>query len=132
MLQTVRNLIPMMLVGAWHSHSNADCEILRSSPERHTTEIEKHIAAMLKFDDSPDMVCRSVSRCLPLRSMPFLPFKRRNPEDLDEFSLCGRDRLIGEQILPSIFLKTTDGPQFFTERRAIIQPRCVKESVKRL
>jgi hypothetical protein len=48
---TVRNLIPMMLVGAWHAHSKADCEILSFLAGTPYGEIEQHIAAMLTFDD---------------------------------------------------------------------------------
>jgi addiction module HigA family antidote len=50
---TVRNLIPMMLVGAWHARSNADCEILSFLSAAAYDEIEKHIAATLKFEDCP-------------------------------------------------------------------------------
>jgi addiction module HigA family antidote len=50
---TVRNLIPMMLVGAWHAHSNADSEILSLLAEIPYAEVEKHIAAMRRFDDCP-------------------------------------------------------------------------------
>src|SRR4051812_18732076 len=50
---TVRNLIPMMLVGAWHAHSSADCEILSLLAGTPYAEVEKHIAAMRKFDDCP-------------------------------------------------------------------------------
>ena len=50
---TVRNLIPMMLVGAWHAHSGADCEILSLLTGTPYCEVEKHIAAMRRFDDCP-------------------------------------------------------------------------------
>jgi hypothetical protein len=50
---TVRNLIPMMLVGAWHARSNADCQILSFLSVAAYDEIEKQIAAMLKFEDCP-------------------------------------------------------------------------------
>ena len=62
---TVRNLIPMMLVGAWHARSNADCEILSFLSGAAYDEIEKRTAAMLKFEDCPDMVGWAVPRrCL--------------------------------------------------------------------
>jgi addiction module HigA family antidote len=50
---TVRNLIPMMLVGAWHAQSKADSEILSLLAETPYAEVEKHIAAMRRFDDCP-------------------------------------------------------------------------------
>jgi addiction module HigA family antidote len=51
--ETVRNLIPMMLVGAWHAHSSADCEILSLLAGVPYNEVEKHIAAIRRFDDCP-------------------------------------------------------------------------------
>ncbi len=52
-LRAVRNLIPMMLVGAWHTQSNADCEVLSLLAHTEYNEIEKQITELLKFDDSP-------------------------------------------------------------------------------
>lgn len=49
----VRNLIPMTLVGAWHTQSNADCEVLSLLANMPYSEVEKQVAALLKFDDSP-------------------------------------------------------------------------------
>jgi hypothetical protein len=43
----------MMLVGAWHAHSGADCEILSLLAGTPYSEVEKHIAAMRRFDDGP-------------------------------------------------------------------------------
>ena len=50
---TVRSLIPMMLVGAWHSQSKADCDILSFLAGMQYSEIEKQIAVLLTFDDPP-------------------------------------------------------------------------------
>lgn len=49
----IRSLIPMMLVGAWHVHSRADCEILSFIAGRPHDEIEREITELLKFDDPP-------------------------------------------------------------------------------
>ncbi len=49
----VKGIIPMMLVGAWHADSNADCEILSSLAARPYSEIEEQIADLLRFDDPP-------------------------------------------------------------------------------
>jgi hypothetical protein len=43
----------MMLVGAWHAQSNADCEILSFLAGTFYSEIEKQITVLLKFDDPP-------------------------------------------------------------------------------
>jgi hypothetical protein len=49
----VRHLIPMMLVGAWHVQSNADCEILSLLAGAPYPDLEKQIAVLRTFDDSP-------------------------------------------------------------------------------
>ena len=49
----VRNLIPMMLVGAWHTQSNADCEILSLFAHTTYSKVEEQITELLKFDDPP-------------------------------------------------------------------------------
>ncbi len=49
----VESIIPMMLVGAWHAQSNADCEILSFLAGTPYSRIEKQIAVLLKFDDPP-------------------------------------------------------------------------------
>ncbi|MEX2264444.1 MAG: HigA family addiction module antitoxin [Bryobacteraceae bacterium] len=48
-----RKLVPMMLVGAWHAQSNADCEILSLLGGCAYPEIEDQIAELLRFDDPP-------------------------------------------------------------------------------
>ena len=50
---TVRSLIPMMLVGAWHAQSNPDCEILSRLAGVSYSEVEQQIAGLLRFDDPP-------------------------------------------------------------------------------
>lgn len=52
-IRAVRSLIPMMLVGAWHTESNADTEILSFLAGTSYHEIEKNITQLLKFDDPP-------------------------------------------------------------------------------
>jgi addiction module HigA family antidote len=51
--QAIRGLIPMMLVGAWHTPSNADCEILSFLASVPYDEIERQITGLVKFDDPP-------------------------------------------------------------------------------
>ena len=48
-----RSLIPMVLTGAWHNQSKADCEVLSSLARATYQEIEENIAALLKLDDCP-------------------------------------------------------------------------------
>lgn len=46
-------LIPMALVGAWHSKSKADCEVMSALAGRPYPEIEETIARLRQVDDSP-------------------------------------------------------------------------------
>lgn len=52
-VESARSLIPMALVGAWHAKSNADCEVVSTLAGRPYQEIEKSVASLLQFDDSP-------------------------------------------------------------------------------
>jgi len=49
----VRDLIPMMLVGAWHVQSMADCEILSLLAGLPYPDLERQIAVLRTFDDPP-------------------------------------------------------------------------------
>jgi hypothetical protein len=49
----VRRLIPIMLVGAWHTQSTGDCEIMHVLAGKPCDEIEKDVTELLKFDDPP-------------------------------------------------------------------------------
>jgi len=49
----IRSLIPMMLVGAWHVKSNADCEILSLLSGAPYSKVEEQLTELLKVDDPP-------------------------------------------------------------------------------
>jgi addiction module HigA family antidote len=49
----VRKLLPIMMVGAWHTQSRGDCEIMHVLSGRGCDEIEKDITDLVKFDDPP-------------------------------------------------------------------------------
>ena len=51
--EVARNLIPMALVGAWHSQSSADREVFEALANRPYQEIEENVAILLQFDDVP-------------------------------------------------------------------------------
>ncbi len=51
--ETAVALIPLALVGAWHTKSRADCEVLSALSERPYAQIEEAIARLLQFDDPP-------------------------------------------------------------------------------
>jgi addiction module HigA family antidote len=49
----IRRLIPMMLLGTWHTQSSGDCEIMSFIGGKSCDEIEKDVTELLKFDDPP-------------------------------------------------------------------------------
>ena len=51
--EAARRLIPMALVGTWHTGSNADCEVLAALAGRDYEEVEKDIADLLLRNDCP-------------------------------------------------------------------------------
>ena len=51
--EAARRLIPMVLVGAWHTGSKADCEVLAALAQHDYEEVEKHVADLLQRNDCP-------------------------------------------------------------------------------
>ena len=51
--KVARSLIPMTLIGAWHTASEADCEVLKTLADRPYQQIEEDVASLVQFDDSP-------------------------------------------------------------------------------
>jgi hypothetical protein len=49
----VRRLVPIMFVGAWHTQSKGDCEIMSVLAGKSCDDIELDVTELLKFDDSP-------------------------------------------------------------------------------
>jgi addiction module HigA family antidote len=48
-----RTLVPMALVGAWHTSSEADQKIVSQAANRDFGQIEEDLTALLKLDDAP-------------------------------------------------------------------------------
>ena len=51
--EVARSLIPMALVGAWHTGSKADCEVLAALAGHDYDEVEKSVADLLQRNDCP-------------------------------------------------------------------------------
>jgi len=51
--EIAKNLVPIAMIGAWHSESTADREIVSFMADLKYEKIESHIAHLLQFDDSP-------------------------------------------------------------------------------
>jgi len=84
-IAAVRHLIPMMLVGAWHSQSSADCEILSLLAGTPYGEIEKQIAALRTFDDPPIWSVGSLRGVSSKIDAFFAVQSAVTPKDLDDF-----------------------------------------------
>ena len=52
-VESARSLIPMVLVGAWHTKADADRKVVSTLAGRPYQEIEESVASLLQFDDSP-------------------------------------------------------------------------------
>ena len=48
-----RSLIPLTLVGTWHTNANADCEFVSTLADRPYSEIEENITELMGLDDAP-------------------------------------------------------------------------------
>ncbi len=83
--KAARSLISMTLVGAWHTNSNADCEILSTLADRPYHQIEKSFAHLIQVDDSPvwsvGQYCGIASKIDAL----FAISRHLTKKDLDEF-----------------------------------------------
>ena len=51
--EIARSLIPMTLIGAWHTKSSADCEAVALLSGRPYQKTEESVACLLPIDDSP-------------------------------------------------------------------------------
>ena len=51
--EVARSLIPMVLVGAWHTGSKADCEVLAALAGHDYAEVEKNVADLRHRNDCP-------------------------------------------------------------------------------
>ncbi len=51
--EAIKGLIPMMLVGAWHSQSSGDREILSFLAGVEYDDLERQMTGLLRFDDPP-------------------------------------------------------------------------------
>lgn len=51
--ETARSLIPLMLAGAWHAKSNADCKVMSDLTGCRYETVEENIAHLRQLDDPP-------------------------------------------------------------------------------
>ena len=84
-VESARSLIPMALVGAWHAKADADCEVVSTLAGRPYQEIEKSVASLLLFDDSPVWSIGQYRGVASRIDAVFAVNKRVSKPDLDNF-----------------------------------------------
>ena len=84
-VESARSLIPMALVGAWHAKADADCEVVSTLAVRPYQEIEKSVASLLLFDDSPVWSIGQYRGVASRIDAVFAVNKRVSKPDLDNF-----------------------------------------------
>ncbi|MGC4054933.1 MAG: HigA family addiction module antitoxin [Paludibaculum sp.] len=85
---TVRKLIPIMFVGAWHTQSKGDCEIMRVLADKSCGEIEKDITDLLRFDDPPVWSAGRFRGVASKIDAFFAVYASVTTKDLDDFFLA--------------------------------------------
>ena len=60
--ETARSLIPLVMAGAWHKESSADCEILSALADADYQQIEESLANTPRTGRLPSLVLGPVSR----------------------------------------------------------------------
>ena len=75
----------MALVGAWHAKADADCEVVSTLAGRPYQEIEKSVASLLLFDDSPVWSIGQYRGVASRIDAVFAVNKRVSKPDLDNF-----------------------------------------------
>lgn len=86
--EAIKGLIPMMLVGAWHAQSNADCEILSFLAGRLYDEVERQIASLLTFEDPPVWSVGKYRGVASKIDAFFAVCSAVTPRDLEDFLLA--------------------------------------------
>ena len=83
--EIARSLIPMTLVGAWHTKSGADREVLEVLSGRPYQEIEQRVASLLQFDDCPVWSVGQYRGVASKIDALFVINKQVTEKDLNEF-----------------------------------------------
>ena len=84
----VRKLISIMLVGAWHTQSKGDCEVMHVLAGKSCDEVEKDVTDLLKFDDPPVWSAGRFRGVASKIDAFFAVHASVTPKDLEEFFLA--------------------------------------------
>lgn len=85
---TARALLPIALVGAWHADSESDREIVFQVADKKYEEIEKNVAHLLQFDDSPVWTAGGFQGVVSKIDAIFAVAERITPQDLNRFFIA--------------------------------------------
>lgn len=84
----VRRLIPIMLVGAWHTQSKGDCEVMHVLAGKPCDDVEKDVAELLNFDDPPVWSAGRFRGVASKIDAFFAVHAAVTPKDLEDFFLA--------------------------------------------
>ena len=101
-----RTLIPMALIGAWHSDSDGDHGVMEALADRDYPEIEKSFASMLQYDDAPVWTAGRYRGIASKIDSIFATNKHFIRRDLDDFFLIAE--LVLSEIDPALELPEGD------------------------
>ena len=82
---TAKTLVPMAMIGAWHAEPEADQEIITYLADRPYEEIERDVAQLLQYDDSPMWSAGRHRGVTSKIDALFAIAKMVTPEDLERF-----------------------------------------------
>lgn len=81
----VRRLVPLMFVGAWHTQSKGDCEIMSVLAGKSCDEVELDIAELLRRDDPPVWSAGKFRGVASKIDAFFVAQEAVTPKDLQDF-----------------------------------------------
>ena len=105
-VETSRTLISMALIGAWHSDSDGDQEVMEALADKDYPEIEKSFANLLQYDDVPVWAARQYRGVASKIDGLFATNKHFIRRDLDNFFLIAE--LVLSEIDPALELPAGD------------------------
>lgn len=93
--KTAKDLVPMALIGTWHTESEADREIISYVADRKYEEIQDDVMRLLGFDDSPVWSAGRFQGVTSKIDALFAIAKRVISADLDRFFIAAESILSG-------------------------------------
>ena len=133
-------LAPLSLLGAWHVHSKADKSVVERLANRDHERVEKHVAKLLKIEDSPVWSAGSHRGVTSKIDTLYAVAARITEADVRNFIRVAEDVLkardhsdaLRDGILETLVLLSVHGDHLFKERLTIAAQEIVSALVTRL